>query len=81
MCRLRHRQRQAQAAEQAACMAELSTLLAEWPQEREWLCVEEAPVRRQPTLAAPWGLVDDIPARDPRGMSLPRYTCMEPWRL
>jgi hypothetical protein len=59
--RLRHRHLKAQPAAQAACMAELSTLLAEWPQDRELLFVDEATVRRHPTLTAQWCLVDDMP--------------------
>jgi transposase len=59
--RLRHRHPQATPAEQAPFMAELATLLAEWPEEREVLFVDEATVRRHPTLAAPWCLVDDSP--------------------
>jgi hypothetical protein len=59
--RLRHRHLKAQSAAQAAFMAELSTLLAEWPQDRELLFVDEATVRRHPTLTAQWGLADDMP--------------------
>jgi hypothetical protein len=39
----------------------LQALLADWPEDGELRCVEEATGRRQPTLTAPWGLIDAIP--------------------
>ena len=59
--RLRHRQRKAQPAEQAALRAALETLLAEWPEEWALLVVDEATVRRHPTLTAQWCLADEVP--------------------
>jgi transposase len=59
--RLRHRHLKAKPAEQAAFRAELETLLAEWPEAWELLCVDEATVRRHPTLTAQWCLVDEVP--------------------
>lgn len=59
--RLRHRHLKAKPAEQAAFRAELETLLAEWPEEWELLFVDEATVRRHPTLTAQWCLVDEVP--------------------
>ena len=59
--RLRHRHLKAKPAEQAAFRAELETLLAEWPEEWALLFVDEATVRRHPTLTAQWCLVDEVP--------------------
>jgi hypothetical protein len=59
--RLRHRHLKAQPAEQAAFRAELAALLAAWPQDQELLFVDEATVRRHPTLTAQWCLGDDLP--------------------
>ncbi len=59
--RLRPRQLKAQPAEQAALRAALETLLAEGPEAWALLCVEEATVRRHPTLPAQWWLVDAVP--------------------
>jgi hypothetical protein len=59
--RLRHRHLKAEPREQAAFMAELTTLVQHWPADRELLFVDEATVRRHPTLAAQWCLVDDVP--------------------
>lgn len=60
--RLRHRHLRAKAEEQAAFAAALGELLADWPEE-EWqlLFVDEATVRRHPTLTAQWCLIDDVP--------------------
>lgn len=60
--RLRHRHLKAKAEEQAAFMAELEEWLVAWPQDTELLFVDEATVRRHPTLTAQWCLVDEIPA-------------------
>jgi hypothetical protein len=59
--RLRHRYVNATAEEQVACVADLEELLVAWPEDAELLCVEEAPVRRHPTLTAQWCLVDEVP--------------------
>jgi transposase len=59
--RLRHRHLKAKPAEQAAFRAELETLLAEWPEEWALRFVDEATVRRHPTLTAQWCLVDEVP--------------------
>ena len=36
--------------------------MAEWPEDGALLVVDEATVRRHPTLTAPWGVVDAVPA-------------------
>jgi hypothetical protein len=59
--RLRHRHPKAQPEEQAAFRAELEERLAAWPEEWELICVDEATVRRHPTLTAQWCLVDEVP--------------------
>jgi hypothetical protein len=59
--RLRHRHLKAKPEEQAAFRAELEKLLAAWPEEWELIFVDEATVRRHPTLTAQWGLVDEVP--------------------
>jgi transposase len=59
--RLRHRHLRAKAEEQAGFAAELEELLAEWPEDWELIFVDEATVRRHPTLTAQWCLVDDVP--------------------
>jgi hypothetical protein len=59
--RLRHCHLKAKAEEQEAFTAELEALLAEWPEEWELLFVDEATVRRHPTLTAQWCLVDEVP--------------------
>ena len=59
--RLRHRHLKAKAEEQVAFVAELEELLVAWPEDAELLCVDEATVRRHPTLTAQWCLVDEIP--------------------
>ena len=55
--RLRHRHLKANPEEQAACRAALEALLVEWPEDWELLVVDEATVRRHPTLTAQWCLV------------------------
>jgi transposase len=50
--RLRHRHLKAKAEEQKAFSAELAALVEEWPDEWELLFVDEATVRRHPTLTA-----------------------------
>jgi hypothetical protein len=40
----------------------LAKLLAEWPEDWELIFVDEATVRRHPTLTAQWCLVDAVPA-------------------
>jgi DDE superfamily endonuclease len=59
--RLRQRQLKAQPAGQAALRAELEPLLAEGPEEWALRFVDEATVRRHPTLTAQWCLVDEVP--------------------
>ena len=59
--RLRHRHLKANPEEQAAFRAELEELLVEWPADWELLFVDEATVRRHPTLTAQWCLVDEVP--------------------
>jgi hypothetical protein len=59
--RLRHRHLKAQPEEQAAFRAELEERLAAWPEEWELIFVDEATVRRHPTLTAQWCLVDEVP--------------------
>jgi DDE superfamily endonuclease/Winged helix-turn helix len=59
--RLRHRHLKAKAEEQVAFQAELDARLAEWPEDWELICVDEATVRRHPTLTAQWCLVDEVP--------------------
>ena len=59
--RLRHRHLKAKAEEQVAFQAELDARLAEWPEDWELICVDEATVRRHPTLTAQWCVVDEVP--------------------
>jgi transposase len=59
--RRRHRHLKAKPEEQMAFRTELEALLEEWPEEWELLCVDEATVRRHPTLTAQWCLVEEIP--------------------
>jgi transposase len=59
--RLRHHHLKAKAEDQAAFMAELEEWLAEWPEDWELIFVDEATVRRHPTLTAQWCLVDEVP--------------------
>jgi Winged helix-turn helix len=59
--RWRHCHLKAKAEEQEACIAELEGLVAAWPEEWELLCVDEATVRRPPTLTAQWCVVDEVP--------------------
>jgi hypothetical protein len=59
--RLRHRHLKARPEEQAAFRAELEERLAAWPEEWELIFVDEATVRRHPTLTAQWCLVDEVP--------------------
>jgi hypothetical protein len=59
--RLRHRHLKANSEEQAAFGAELGGLLAEWSEDCELICVDEATVRRHPTLTARWCWVEDVP--------------------
>jgi transposase len=59
--RLRHRHLKAKPEEQAAFVAELTVLLEEWPEDCELICVDEATIRRHPTLTAPWCLIDEVP--------------------
>ncbi len=55
--RLRHRHLKAKPEEQVAFRAELE----DWPEEWELIFVDEATVRRHPTLTAQWCLVDEVP--------------------
>jgi hypothetical protein len=59
--RLRHRHLRAKREEQATFVSELDALLADWPADWKLLFVDEATVRRHPTLTAQWGLVDAVP--------------------
>jgi transposase len=59
--RRRHRPLKAKAAEQAVFRTELEALVEEWPEEWELICVDEATLRRHPTLTAQWCLVDEGP--------------------
>jgi transposase len=59
--RLRHRHLKAKPEEQVAFRTELEALLEDWPEEWELMFVDEATVRRHPTLTAQWCLVDEIP--------------------
>jgi hypothetical protein len=59
--RLRHGHLQAQPEEQAAFRAELEKHGEAWPKEWAWVFVDEATVRRHPTLTAQWCWVDDGP--------------------
>ena len=58
---LRPRHLKAKPEEQAALVAELEEVLVDWPEAWELRCVDEATVRRHPTLTAQWGLGDDVP--------------------
>jgi transposase len=57
---LRHCHLEAKAEKQEAFVAELEALVEEWPAEWELLFVDEATVRRHPTLTAQWCLVDEV---------------------
>ena len=59
--RLRHRHLRADPEEQAAFVIDLDILLQDWPDDWELLFVDEATVRRHPTLSARGCLVDDVP--------------------
>jgi DDE superfamily endonuclease/Winged helix-turn helix len=59
--RLRHRYLRAKPEEQEAFVTELEALLEEWPEDWELVFVDEATVRRHPTLTAQWSLVEEIP--------------------
>jgi transposase len=59
--RLRHRHLKAKPEEQAAFRTELAEWLAEWPEDCELIFVDEATVRRHPTLTAQWCVVEDVP--------------------
>jgi hypothetical protein len=59
--RLRHRHLKAKPEEQAAFRTELEELLGEWPEGWELIFVDEATVRRHPTLTAQWCVVDEVP--------------------
>src|SRR5918998_1687956 len=59
--RLRHCHLKAKVEEQEAFVAELEELLVEWPADWELIFVDEATVRRHPTLTAQWCLVDEVP--------------------
>jgi transposase len=59
--RLRHRHLKAKAEEQAGFRTELEALLEEWLEEWELICVDEATLRRHPTLTAQWCLGDEVP--------------------
>ena len=76
--RLRHRHLKAKPEGQAAFQAELAELLVEWPEGCELIFVDEATVRRHPTLTAQWCLVEDVPGV-PTGMTIPRCMSMVRW--
>jgi transposase len=59
--RLRHRHLRAKPEEQAVFAEEVAELLAKWPTDWELIFVDEATVRRHPTLTAQWCLVDEVP--------------------
>jgi transposase len=63
--RLRHPHWKAKPREPDAFVTDRALLLQDWPEDWEWLCVDEATVRRPPTLTAQWCLVDDVPAIPP----------------
>jgi hypothetical protein len=63
--RLRHRHLEAKPEAQAAFRTALEALLAAWPEDRELVCVEEATIRRHPTLAARGCVVEDVPEVPP----------------
>jgi hypothetical protein len=73
--RLRHRHLKAKSEEQTAFRADLEELLTTWPEEWELLCVDEATVRRHPTLTAQWCLAEDVPEVPP-GTIIQRCTYM-----
>jgi transposase len=60
--RWRHRPLQAKSEAPAAFRDERGEGRVAWPADWELRFVEEAMVRRHPTLTAPWGLVEDRPA-------------------
>ena len=59
--RLRHYHLKANPQEQGAFVTDLDLLLRGWAEDWEMLFVDEATVRRHPTLSAMWCLVDAIP--------------------
>ena len=59
--RLRHRHLKAKAEEQEAFVVELEALVEEWPEGWELFFVDEATLRRHPTLTAQWCLGDEVP--------------------
>ena len=59
--RRRSRHLKAKPEEQVAFRTELGAWLAEWPEDCELICVDEATVRRHPTLTAQWCVVEDVP--------------------
>jgi transposase len=59
--RLRHRHLKAKPEEQATFRAELEQRLEAWPEDWDLIFVDEATVRRHPTLTAQWCLVDEVP--------------------
>jgi transposase len=59
--RLRHCHLKGKPEEQAVFRAELEDLLREGAEDWELVFVDEATVRRHPTLTAQWCLVDEVP--------------------
>jgi transposase len=59
--RLRHRHLKAKCEDQATFRTELEGMVQDWPAEWELLFVDEATVRRHPTLTAQWCLLEEIP--------------------
>jgi hypothetical protein len=59
--RLRHRHLRAQREAQHTVVTVLEALLEDWPEDWELLFIDEATVRRHPTLTAQCCLVDEAP--------------------
>ena len=59
--RLRHHHLKAKPMEQAHFVAQMYEWLSQLPDDGELLFVDEATVRRHPTLTAQWCLVDEVP--------------------
>jgi hypothetical protein len=59
--RLRHRHLKAKPEEPVAFRTALEAPLAEWPEDGDWIVVDEATVRRHPTVTAQWCVVEAVP--------------------
>jgi Winged helix-turn helix len=75
---LRHHHLQARVEEQVELKAESAAGLTAWPEDWELIFVDEATVRRHPTMTVQWCLVDEVPDM-PWGMSIPRCMSTAPW--